>query len=45
VLTDQEVVDFINKDPTDAQKMSEKLLYYALERGTRDNVTVMVVSL
>jgi len=44
VATDQKAVDLIQHE-VDPQKMSDKLLYYALNNGTKDNVTVMVIAL
>jgi len=44
VAEDQEAVDLIKGDH-DTKVMSEKLLNYALENGTKDNVTVMVIIL
>jgi protein phosphatase PTC1 len=42
VLSDQEAVDLV-KDLKDAQKMSELLLKKALEKGSTDNVSVLVL--
>jgi len=44
VATDQDAVDLIKND-TDVQRMSEDLLYYSLDQGTKDNVTIMVIAL
>jgi len=44
VATDQQAVDVLIGE-TNPQKMSEKLLYYALDHGTKDNVTIIVVNL
>lgn len=44
VCDDQEAVSLI-KDLTDAKIASEKLCTYAIQQGTSDNVTVMVVML
>jgi len=45
VVSDQEAVDFIKNELSDAQKLSEKLLNYALERGSQDNITIIVIIL
>jgi len=45
VASDQDVVNFIKSNDGDAQRLSEDLLYYALDQGTKDNVTIMVVTL
>jgi serine/threonine protein phosphatase PrpC len=45
VASDQDAVDLIRSNEGDAQRMSEDLLYYSLEQGTKDNVTIMVVTL
>lgn len=42
VISDQESVDLI-KDETTAQAMSEKLLKTALQRGSTDNISAMVL--
>jgi len=44
IKEDQDVYNLI-KDETDAQRMSEKLLVYALKNGSTDNISVMVVFL
>jgi len=44
VCTNQEAVDLIKNDK-DPQLMSEKLLKYSLEHGTRDNVSIIVLAL
>lgn len=44
VISDQEAVDII-KDDVSAQAMSEKLLKTALQRGSTDNITALVVML
>jgi len=44
VASDQDAVSLISGLP-DCQRMSDDLLYYSLEQGTRDNVTVMVIQL
>jgi len=44
VATDQEAVDLILTE-TDAQKMSDKLLFHALKNGSTDNISVMTVIL
>ena len=43
-MSDQEAVDLILTEP-DAQSMSDKLLSYALQNETTDNVSVVVVEL
>jgi len=45
VMTDQQAIDLIKNETSDAQKASEKLSYYAIEKGTQDNVTIMVIIL
>lgn len=56
VVSDQEAVDLIKGETgsqssnisnqlKDTDVMAEKLLRYALDQGTKDNVTVMVVAL
>lgn len=44
VISDQEAVDLIKND-SNAQIMSEKLMKMALQRGSTDNITVLVVLL
>eukprot|EP01116_Phalansterium_solitarium_P009885 TRINITY_DN2422_c0_g1_i1.p1 TRINITY_DN2422_c0_g1~~TRINITY_DN2422_c0_g1_i1.p1 ORF type:complete len:1572 (-),score=548.15 TRINITY_DN2422_c0_g1_i1:385-5100(-) len=44
VASDQDAVDCL-RDETSAQRMSEKLLRYALEHRSKDNVSVMVIIL
>lgn len=56
-MSDQEAVDLIkgetghflkqniSNQPKDTDVMAEKLLRYALDQGTKDNVTVLVVAL
>jgi serine/threonine protein phosphatase PrpC len=44
VLSDQQAVDLIAKE-TNAQAMSDKLVKAALEGGTKDNVSVIVLQL
>jgi len=44
VMTDEEAVSLIS-NYTDAQKMSDALLHYALENTTKDNVSVMVIAI
>lgn len=41
-MTDQDAVTLI-QDESSAQKMAEKLLQKALEKGTTDNLSVMVI--
>jgi serine/threonine protein phosphatase PrpC len=45
VLSDQEVVDLIKDSELTAQEMAEKLLKSSLERGSKDNISVMVILL
>lgn len=45
VLSDQEAVDLIKDDQTSAQEMAEKLLKTSLQKGSTDNISVMVVLL
>lgn len=42
VVSDQNAVELV-RDVRDAQKATEKLLQYALDHHTTDNVTVLVV--
>jgi len=44
VMTDQDAVNLIQEEST-AQKMADKLLQKALEKGTTDNLSVMVLIL
>lgn len=44
VTSDQEAIDLIMPE-NDTQKMSDKLLLYALKNGSTDNISVMVVVL
>ena len=44
VASDQEALDLILND-TDATLMSQKLLQYALKKGSTDNVSIMVILL
>jgi len=44
VLSDQEAIDII-KELSEVQRQSYALLYSVLDKGTRDNVSVMVVEL
>lgn len=44
VATDQEALDLILPE-TDAKVMAEKLLQYALKKGSTDNISIMVVVL
>ncbi|KAL0489588.1 protein phosphatase PTC1 [Acrasis kona] len=45
VLTDQEAVDLIKSESMTAQEMSQKLLKTSLQKGSMDNISVMVVLL
>jgi serine/threonine protein phosphatase PrpC len=45
VLSDQDSVDLIKDDQTSAQEMSEKLLKTSLQKGSTDNISVMVILL
>jgi len=45
VLSDQDVVDLIKDDKGSAQEMSEKLLKTSLQKGSTDNISVMVIIL
>lgn len=42
VCTDQEAVEFVQGD-TDAQAMAQKLVQTALDKGAKDNISVMVI--
>lgn len=42
MISDQAAVSLIDGQ-TDPQQMSQKLLHHALDHGTNDNVTIMVV--
>jgi protein phosphatase PTC1 len=44
VVTDQEAVELIAQE-TQPQKMSDLLLKTALEKGSKDNVSVIVLQL
>ena len=44
VISDQEAVDLVYK-MSDPQKMSERLLEFAMANGTKDNVSIVVVIL
>lgn len=44
MVSDEEACKIIQSE-TSAQSMSDKLLHTALENGTRDNVTIMVIIL
>ena len=44
VISDQEAVDLIHSE-IDPQIMSQKLMQHALERGGKDNISVMVIRL
>jgi serine/threonine protein phosphatase PrpC len=44
VLSDQDVVDLLLEEPTmTAQEMAEKLLKTSLQRGSKDNISVMII--
>eukprot|EP01114_Cavostelium_apophysatum_P000247 TRINITY_DN1023_c0_g1_i1.p1 TRINITY_DN1023_c0_g1~~TRINITY_DN1023_c0_g1_i1.p1 ORF type:complete len:712 (-),score=111.74 TRINITY_DN1023_c0_g1_i1:89-2014(-) len=46
VVEDQQAVDFLEENKHDsAQQLAEKLVKMAIEKGTKDNVTVVVVTL
>ncbi|KAL0491867.1 protein phosphatase PTC1 [Acrasis kona] len=45
VLSDQEVVDLIKEGESTAQEMADKILRTSLEKGSKDNISVMVVLL
>jgi len=46
VASDQEVIDFvINESSLTAQEIAEKLVKFALERRTKDNLSIIVVKL
>jgi len=46
VTSDQEAIDLLMKDPQmSAQQMSEKLLKYALDNSSTDNISIMVLKL
>ncbi|GAM28249.1 hypothetical protein SAMD00019534_114250, partial [Acytostelium subglobosum LB1] len=44
VINDQEAIDLIINE-TEAQKMSDKLLYQALRKGSTDNISILVIIL
>jgi len=46
VTSDQEAIDLLMKEPNlTAQQMSEKLLKYALDNSSTDNISIMVIKL
>jgi len=46
VISDQDAIDLLMKEPTmSAQQMSEKLLKYALDNSSTDNISIMVIKL
>jgi len=42
VATDQQAVDLV-RDEQDADTAAKKLMQHALDEGTRDNVTILIV--